>query len=69
MTEQQIRNFSFQGERIPEHMIAGVLRYFNDHIRPGDFLYSLLANDFMGSYRCADDKKPGGTPYVGGFSL
>ena len=45
MTEQQIREFSFRDEHIPEHMIGGVLRYFNDHIKPGDFLTSLLGND------------------------
>ena len=52
MTEQQIRDFRYRGLRIPEHMIGAVLRYFNDHALPGDFLYAMLENDFLGAWRC-----------------
>ena len=47
MTEQQIRSINMGGVRIPEHMIGATLRYFNDHIEPGDFLRALLENDFI----------------------
>ena len=56
MTEQQIRNISIHGMRIPEHMIGATLRYFNDHVEPGSFLQAVLEDDFMGAWRCADDK-------------
>ena len=56
MTAQQIREFRFRGEHIPEHMISSVLRYFNDHIEPGKFLCALFGNDFMGAFRSVGDK-------------
>ena len=56
MTAQQIRNYSFRGKYIPEHMIGGVLRYFNDHILPGNFLQALLEDRFMRACKSADDE-------------
>ena len=47
---------------IPEHMIDAVLRYFNDHIEPGDFLCALLANDFMQACGRADDQNIAALP-------
>ena len=62
MTEEQIRSISMGGERIPEHMIGGVLRYFNDHVEPGDFLCAMLANNFMEACVRADDKNLAALP-------
>ena len=56
MTEQEIRTFSFHGEYLPEHMIGAVLRYFNDHINPGNFLSWLLENNLMEACCHADEK-------------
>ena len=56
MTEQQIRRISRGGLGIPEYMIGAVLRYFNDRIQPGDFLESLLENDFMAACQYADEQ-------------
>ena len=67
MTERQIQDFRFRGLRIPEHMIGSVLRYFNDHLRPGDFLEALLANDFMEAWRSADDRNAAAFEVWGAF--
>ena len=56
MTAQQVRSFRFRGRGIPEHMIGGVLRYFNDHILPGSFLQALLEDRFMEACWSADDE-------------
>ena len=55
MTEQQILNFRMRGQGIPHYMVGGVLRYFNDHIEPGDFLVALLENNFMEACGMADE--------------
>ena len=62
MTEEQIRNISMNGECIPEYMIGGVLRYFNDHGQPGDFLQAILENDFMLACRYADEENSAAFP-------
>ena len=62
MTEQQIRDSSYRGRHIPEHMIGAVLGYFNEHVEPGDFLCALLANDFMEACGRADDKNISALP-------
>ena len=56
MTEQTINNFTFRGQHIPEHMIDGVLEYFNNHAPPGGFLGAILENKFMEACVCADEK-------------
>ena len=56
MTEQQIKNFNFRGTCIPEHMIGGALRYFNDHIQPGSFLRALMSNDLMTACNRGDEE-------------
>ena len=67
MTEKQIRDSSYRGRYIPEHMIGAVLRYFNDHSMPGDFLCALLVNDFMAACRRADDKNMAALPAWAAF--
>ena len=69
MTEHQIRGFRYRGLGIPEHMIGGTLRYFNDHIEPGDFLCAVLINDFMEACGRADEKNLAATSRVGGVAL
>lgn len=32
---------------VPEHLRDGLLRYFTQHIRTGDFLWGVLCNDFI----------------------
>jgi hypothetical protein len=40
---------------IPERMRGGVARYIMDGIPPGDFLYSILINDFYEASHRADE--------------
>ena len=56
MTIEQILNIHMRGVHIPHHMVEGTLRYFNDHIKPGDFLTAVLENNFMMACSCADSE-------------
>ena len=40
---------------IPEYMIGGLERWINHHIKPGDFLCAVLANDLTEACGRADD--------------
>ena len=40
---------------IPEYMHGGLIRYFENHIEPGDFLTAVLENDLMAAIGHADD--------------
>lgn len=40
---------------LPEHMREGMQRYIEHGIRPGDFLYLILCNDFVHALGHADD--------------
>lgn len=39
---------------VPEHTHEGIVRFLVHHVRPGEFLCSVLANDLVGAYRAAD---------------
>lgn len=39
---------------IPDHMIGGLRRYFENGIRPGEFLTAVLSNDLRGAFERAD---------------
>ena len=39
---------------LPEHMQDGMKRYVEEGIRPGDFLYLVLCNDFVRALGHAD---------------
>jgi len=39
---------------LPEHMREGIQRYIEHGIRPGDFLYLILCNDFVHALGHAD---------------
>ena len=50
-------NVHFWGlySKIPEHMQAALVRYVNEHIRPGDFLTAVICNDLRDAVGRADD--------------
>jgi len=39
---------------VPEHMHGGLIRYFDDHKKPGGFLTAVLENDLIGAVMVAD---------------
>lgn len=41
-------------DQLPEHMRDGARRYIEEGYRPGDFLMSVLCNDFVGAIGRAD---------------
>lgn len=44
------------GQYVPDHTLAGLDRYVNHGIPPGDFLYCVLTNDLVGAFARADDE-------------
>lgn len=40
--------------KVPEHLIEGLRRYINSHIKPGSFLMAVLENDLRESLGRAD---------------
>lgn len=51
---QSYRPLDYGRFNIPEHMKGGLDRYVRLGIRPGDFLQSVLCNDFAGTILRAD---------------
>jgi hypothetical protein len=47
--------YTFHGFTIPEHMMAGLLRYIEHGVYPGDFLTAVLENDLKEAVGRADD--------------
>ena len=45
-----------------DYCVAGLKRYFEDHIKPGSFLTALLENDFEKVMRTADPINAGRLP-------
>jgi hypothetical protein len=45
---------------VPPHLRAGLLRYVNDHRRPGGFLLAVLENDLSNAMGRADDESRAG---------
>jgi len=43
------------GNFIPDHMMAGLLRYIEHRVMPGDFLQAVLANDLKDAVGRADN--------------
>ncbi len=43
-------------EILPNYMIGGLVRYFNNHISPGGFLRAMLAGDLFEALAHADDQ-------------
>jgi hypothetical protein len=41
---------------IPEHMRPGILRWIEEGIKPGHFLYAIITNDLQETYARADDE-------------
>ncbi len=44
----------YEVDMLPQHMREGVLKYLDQHIRPGGFLYAVLCNDLVGATLRAD---------------
>jgi len=42
-------------ELLPDYMVGAVIRYFNNHLPPGDFLTAVFSNDLMEAVGRADD--------------
>lgn len=41
-------------ETLPKHMADTLVRYFEDAVPPGDFLYAVLTNDLVRAFAHAD---------------
>jgi hypothetical protein len=52
----KLDRFEYQGRLIPTYMHGGIIKYLVHHIRPGDFLLSLLACELRETLAHADDK-------------
>jgi hypothetical protein len=52
---ENLEDFEYLGERIPEYMYEGILNYVCDGIKPGDFLTAVLTNDLKVACAHADD--------------
>ena len=42
-------------EMLPDYMVGGLVRYFNNHLPPGGFLRAVLAGDLFEALAHADD--------------
>jgi len=42
-------------ELLPDYMVGALVRYFNCHIPPGDFLTAVLSNDLAEAVNRADE--------------
>lgn len=51
-----LSEFVFNGQRIPERMHGGIMRYVEQGIEPGDFLSAVICNNLRGAVGCADDE-------------
>jgi len=47
--------YKFWDYEIPDYMMPGLERYIEKHISPGDFLLSVLSNDFNMACALADN--------------
>lgn len=61
--------FHFGLERyvIPERMRGGLIRWIKQGIRPGDFLWAVLANDFVEAAGRADEQNMANLPAYANF--
>ena len=55
ITKKLLLNFVCRTERIPYHMHASILAYFNERCPVGSFLTAVLSNDFMEAAGRADE--------------
>jgi len=49
------RSIDKANEMLPDYMVGGLVRYFNNRIPPGSFLTAILSNDLFEAASCADD--------------
>ena len=50
-----LKEFSYRGQTIPDYMWNGIMLYIVEHIKPGSFLSAIISNDLSGACRNADD--------------
>ena len=48
--------YKYNGWHIPDYMRTGIEDYLNNGARPGNFLYSVLCNNFIGAVQYADSE-------------
>jgi hypothetical protein len=48
----------FEGKyaAIPEHMRGGIIRWVEDGVKPGSFLWAVICNDLSQTFCAADDE-------------
>jgi len=63
----EIREYSFNGVRIPDHMATGLARYLERRIPTGSFLEMVLSNNLIGALSTADDKNIMALPAYGAY--
>lgn len=51
-----MNDFSFNGMRIPDHMMDALKRYTERGRRPGSFLCAVISNDLQSACENADDQ-------------
>tara|TARA_R110000868_G_scaffold5782_1_gene33953 strand:- start:25894 stop:26148 length:255 start_codon:yes stop_codon:yes gene_type:complete len=49
-------------DAIPDHMMAAIIRYLDNGIKPGDFLTAIIENNLKGAVSHADDTNIGLIP-------
>lgn len=64
---QELANYSYNGERIPQYMHEPLAFYIAEHVPTGDFLHALLCGDLFEAVHRADDKNVRVLPVYAGF--
>ena len=54
-------------ERLPPHMVDGMVRYIVQGVPPGSFMSAVLSGDLFGALRRADDVNRNSLPEYGTF--
>jgi hypothetical protein len=54
--------YKFRQFYIPERMMGPLLRYIQDHVRPGQFLCAVISNDLKEAIGRADDENIANLP-------
>ena len=49
------RSIDIANEMLPDYMVGGLVRYFNNRIPPGSFLTAILSNDLYEAAARADN--------------
>jgi hypothetical protein len=60
---------AFATSGVPDHLRAGLVRYFSDGIMPGSFLQAVLCNDLIEAVRRADPSSRSALPSLIDFLM